>query len=82
MAEAATPTPLAVDAKKLAKLLNGVCQRTIRTWDAAGIIPEPIRIGGKVMWSTREIEDWIAAGSPDRATWNASKRGNGRQRGR
>lgn len=63
-------SPLVVDAKRLAKLLSaGV--RSIRTWDAAGKIPAPIRIGGRVVWRVQEIRDWIAADAPNRAEWEA-----------
>lgn len=61
---------LVVDAKRLAKLL-GLGVRTIRTHDAGGKIPAPIRIGGRVVWSIDEIRAWLRAGAPDRATWTA-----------
>jgi predicted DNA-binding transcriptional regulator AlpA len=63
-------SPLVVDARRLAKLLcAGV--RTVRTWDAAGRLPAPIRIGGRVVWRVGEIRAWLDAGAPDRATWAA-----------
>lgn len=64
--------PLAVDARGLAGLL--CCGlRTVRTWDAAGKLPAPIRIGGRVVWRVSEIRAWLAAGAPDRAEWEARK---------
>lgn len=66
------PAPLTVDAKRLAKRLS-VGVRTIRTWDAAGKLPAPVRIGGKVLWSLGEIRAWIEAGTPDRVTWQSIK---------
>ena len=63
---------LVVDARRLAKLLDaGV--RTVRTWDAAGKLPAPIRLGGKVVWRVDEIRDWLAAGAPRRDEWNARR---------
>ena len=63
-------SPLVVDASRLAKLLcAGI--RTVRTWDAAGKLPAPIRIGGRVVWRLNEIRAWLAAGAPDRETWAA-----------
>ncbi len=63
-------SPLVVDAKRLAKLLcAGV--RSIRTWDAAGKLPAPIRIGGRVVWRVQEIRAWIEAGAPNRDEWDA-----------
>jgi prophage regulatory protein len=64
--------PLAVDAKRLAKMLC-VGLRTVRTWDSAGRLPSPIRIGGAVRWRVSEIRRWLAAGCPDRATWTAMR---------
>ncbi len=64
--------PLVVDARRLAKLLcAGI--RTVRTWDAAGKLPKPIRIGGRVVWRVVEIREWLAAGAPDRAAWEARR---------
>jgi predicted DNA-binding transcriptional regulator AlpA len=45
--------------------------RTVRTWDAAGKLPAPVRIGGRVVWRVSEIGAWLAAGAPDRETWAA-----------
>lgn len=64
--------PLVVDAKALAKLL-GLGVRTIRTHDAAGKLPAPVRIGGRVVWRVAEIRDWLDAGAPDRETWEARR---------
>lgn len=62
--------PLVVDARRLAALLcAGV--RTVRTWDAAGKIPAPLRISGRVVWRVDEIRAWLDAGAPDRETWAA-----------
>jgi predicted DNA-binding transcriptional regulator AlpA len=63
-------SPLVVDARRLAKLL--CCGlRTVRTWDAGGKLPGPIRIGGRVVWRVAEIRAWLVAGAPDRETWAA-----------
>lgn len=68
----AEPAPLVADAKALAKLLNcGL--RTIRTHDAAGKLPAPVRIGGRVVWRLDEIRAWLDAGAPDRETWAARR---------
>lgn len=58
---------LLVDARELARMLS-VSVRTIRTWDAMGRLPKPIRPGGGhcVRWAMRSIEAWVAAGAPNR----------------
>ena len=43
--------------------------RTWRTWDVAGKTPTPIRIGRSLRWRASELKAWIAAGCPDRSTW-------------
>jgi predicted DNA-binding transcriptional regulator AlpA len=61
-----------VDARRLARLLTcGV--RTIRTLDAGGRLPRPLRIGGRVVWRLDEVSDWLAAGAPDRDEWEARR---------
>jgi len=62
--------PLAVDAVGLAEMLS-LGLRTIRSMDAAGKLPSPLRIGGRVLWRTAEIRAWLAAGAPDRDEWAA-----------
>ncbi len=64
--------PLVADAKALAKLL-GCGLRTVRTHDAAGKLPAPVRIGGRVVWRLDEIRAWLDAGAPDRDTWAARR---------
>lgn len=66
------PPALLADARRLAVLLcAGV--RTVRTWDAAGKLPKPLRIGGRVVWRVDEIRAWIDAGAPDRESWEARR---------
>ncbi len=63
---------LVVDARRLSVMLcAGI--RTVRTWDAAGKLPKAVRIGGRVVWRVDEIRAWLAAGAPDRKTWEAMK---------
>jgi predicted DNA-binding transcriptional regulator AlpA len=49
----------------------GTSTRTWRTWDVAGKIPAPIRIGRRTFWRTDDVRNWVAAGCPDRLTWEA-----------
>jgi predicted DNA-binding transcriptional regulator AlpA len=71
-ADPAAPAPLVADARDLAAHLRcGV--RTVRTWDAAGKLPAPVRIGGRVVWRVSEIRAWLDAGAPDRETWEARR---------
>ncbi len=53
-----------------AAVLCRVSERTWRAWDAAGYIPEPVRIGRSLFWRPKELLAWVDAGCPDRHTWN------------
>ena len=61
---------LVVRAKELAKLLS-VSLVHIRRLDSAGKLPKPDRLGNCVSWRRGEIEEWLAAGSPNREKWQA-----------
>jgi predicted DNA-binding transcriptional regulator AlpA len=64
--------PLVVDARRLAAML-GASVRAVRSWDASGRLPKPLRIGGRVVWRVSEICAWLDAGAPDRGTWEARR---------
>ena len=66
-------SPLAYSAQQLADRLGGVSLRHIRRQDSAGKLPKPIRLGRSVLWVAQEIEDWLAAGAPDRQRWEVLK---------
>lgn len=57
----------------------GIGKRTVWTWDAAGRLPEPVRIGTTVRWRAAELEAWTAAGCPPRADWAALQRRTNRE---
>ena len=50
------------------------CNMSLRSWrarDATGSIPRAIRIGRSTFWRPEELKAWVAAGCPDRVTWEA-----------
>lgn len=51
----------------------GVSDRAIWKWNAAGKIPDPIRLGRSVRWDLDELERWIDASCPDRDSWESQK---------
>lgn len=65
-----------IDTEELAHLL-GVAKSTIHRHAAAGKIPKPLRLGGRVLWKRREIEAWVDAGLPSREDWH-SRQGGGK----
>lgn len=59
-----------------AKQAAATCGRSLRcwrTWDAAGLIPRPVRIGRSTLWRAAELSAWTAAGCPRRAEWEAQR---------
>ncbi|MCA9090575.1 MAG: sigma-70 family RNA polymerase sigma factor [Planctomycetaceae bacterium] len=64
--------PLLLTARKAASLC-GKSLRTWRTWDAAGFIPQPVRIGRSTFWRADELKEWIAAGCPKRSVWEVMR---------
>ena len=52
-----------------AALMCGKALRTWRSWDAAGRIPRPVRIGRSTLWRVDELRGWVAAGCPRRDEW-------------
>jgi len=64
--------PLLLTAKQAAAIC-GKSLRTWRTWDSAGWIPQPVRIGRSTLWRADELREWVAAGCPRRDEWEARK---------
>jgi len=64
--------PLLVTAKQAASMC-GKSLRTWRSWDAAGWIPRPVRIGRSTLWRADELREWVAAGCPRRDEWEARR---------
>ena len=62
--------------KELAKVLS-LSKRQIHRLNACHKIFAPIRIGGSLRFSAQECIDWLAAGAPDRRTWEALKQNGG-----
>lgn len=71
-AERCDSAQLIVGAKHVAIML-GISLRTVRSMDASGKLPLPVRIGGLVSWRKQELIDWVEAGCPDRETWNTRR---------
>ena len=66
-----TPHQL-LTAKALGGMLS-LSKRQIFRLSSCGKLPKPIRIGGAVRWVEQEVCAWLAAGAPDRKTWQMLK---------
>jgi len=59
--------------KELAKMMM-LSKRQIHRLNSCGKLgPTEIRIGGSLRFSAQECADWLAAGAPNRKTWEATK---------
>ena len=61
-----------LSAKTFGQML-ALSKRQIFRLNSCGKIPAPIRIGGAVRWDSQECAGWLAAGAPDRKTWEQMK---------
>jgi hypothetical protein len=55
---------------------SALCDVSRRLWgamDSAGRIPRGRRLGRAKVWLVEELREWLRAGCPDRATWEARK---------
>ena len=65
-----TRTEKLLTAKAVGEMLS-LSKRQIFRLNSSGKIPAPIRIGGSVRWAESTISKWLAAGAPDRGTFEA-----------
>ena len=49
----------------------GVAKVTWWRWNASGMVPAGLKIGGARLWRRAEILEWVQAGSPNREKWQA-----------
>lgn len=60
------------DSRGVAGMLS-CSERHVRNLDHTGQMPRPVRIGILKKWAVAELDAWIAAGCPDRQTWERLK---------
>ena len=44
--------------------LTGFVPRTIRMWVKSGVLPEPLKLGGRLLWPRDVVDRWINDGCP------------------
>jgi predicted DNA-binding transcriptional regulator AlpA len=64
--------PLLLTARQAARMC-GKSVRTWRAWDAAGWIPQAVRIGRSTLWRAAELDEWVTVGCPRRNEWEARR---------
>lgn len=65
--------PLLVDATAAAEACD-LCERTWRSLDAQGLVPEPIKVGRRRLWSVEELGAWVRLGCPNRERFEQYRR--------
>lgn len=71
----AGPLPFTMTDAEIARDLR-VSPKTIRRMDEAGKIPAPVIVGARSLrWVRQTIVEWLAAGCPDRETFEANRKG-------
>ena len=65
-------TAALLNARQAATLL-GVSMASLYRYQNEAKLPAPVRVGRSVRWREDELRQWIAAGCPERAEWEARK---------
>lgn len=60
--------PALLDKPDAAAFLS-ISVSTLDRLSAAGEVPAPVRLGGRLAWNRRELSAWAARDCPDRASW-------------
>jgi predicted DNA-binding transcriptional regulator AlpA len=64
--------PLAVPTTEAARL----CGLTVPMWrklDRSGRCPAPLKVGRRLLWRVRDLEEWLEAGCPARSEYQARR---------
>lgn len=51
----------------------GISSRSWRRLVDAGLAPQPVRLGRRVLWRVDELDAWLAAGCPSIEQWEAQQ---------
>jgi predicted DNA-binding transcriptional regulator AlpA len=71
--DSSATTPIAVAAAQAATMF-GISRAQWWKLHAMGKVPMPIYLGTKApRWRVDELRAWVAAGAPDRQTWERTK---------
>jgi predicted DNA-binding transcriptional regulator AlpA len=69
-----------VAAREAARLVGLSLASWYRLRAAGRVGPAEVRLGGRVLFRAAELAEWVAAGCPDRKTWEALRAANGNGR--
>jgi len=76
VSEIQTIEPLLLSAAKAAHLL-GISRAHFYSMHSSGTLgPQPMRLGGRVLWSIDELKRWVDADCPQRQKWVQIRRTN------
>lgn len=55
-------------ASQAAKMV-GIGTSTFWRHLSAGLLPDPVRLGGRTLWRLDELQAWVIAGCPKQSDW-------------
>ena len=67
-----TPETLLINANEAAILL-GIGRSLFYSLNSEGKLPAPKRLGSRVLWSKKELEEWVNNDCPNRQKWEVIK---------
>ncbi len=63
-------SPALLSKAQVGKFLGGMSVASVERLHASGRLgPLPVRLGRLVRWRRDELEEWVAAGLPNREVW-------------
>ena len=69
------PPPFTMTDAEIARELR-LSAKTIRRMNDDGKLPQPVTVGARSLrWVRQTIVEWLAAGCPDRATFDGNRKG-------
>jgi len=69
-----TQPSLLINAKELATLLGIGRSLLYGLYSSGRLGPLPYKLGGRILWSRKEIEEWVDSGLPPWVKWVAMKK--------
>lgn len=73
MTDSLSIAPMLLSITSLSELL-GVSLSHVKRLRASGRLPDPVRLGGRVLWRVDEINAWVQAGCPAATKWRITRK--------
>lgn len=74
MPDSSPTSPMLLNIAGVSQLL-GVSRSHVKRLRASGRLPDPVRLGHRVLWRVDEIDAWVQAGCPAASQWRTMRKG-------